>query len=148
MRIEKIGNPKWTGEIKRILSSVESGIFNGIEAEENNILGRDWWYLKDVEGNVGGLLWIKCGVDPCYMGAGEVAEISFCVDVQSRGKGILTSLIDQLDVLIKSKFEKATVITAVVRKTNPFMEVVSKAFIKKGFQSKEYSSTVLLYKEI
>ncbi|MCM3173244.1 hypothetical protein [Paenibacillus sp. MER 99-2] len=78
MDIVKVDNPTWSGDIKSILEDVEDGIFNKIDAIENDRLGLDWWQLKSND-EVIDVLWIDCGVDEIlYDDQGEVAEISFC----------------------------------------------------------------------
>ncbi|OUQ86501.1 hypothetical protein B5G50_21450 [Brevibacillus brevis] len=147
--IEKIESPKWAGHLKRILSNVESGIFNEIDAEENEDMGEDWWYIKDPEGNICGLLWISSYTDDLfYRDRGEIAEISFCIQEESRGKGILSSIIGNIEDLVKSTYKNATLILAVSRKTSAYCELVSKTFQKKGYHFSENESSVLLQKEI
>lgn len=147
--IEKIEKPKWAGDIKRILGNVEKGIFNDIDADDNEDMSGDWWYIKDTEGKVCGLLWITCKKDDLfYKGRGEIAELSFCVQEDSRGNGILSVILDQIEDLVKSAYKNATLILAVVRKTNPFLEAVSKTFQKKGYYFSENNSSILLQKEL
>jgi len=130
MDIVKVDNPTWSGDIKIILEDVEDGIFNKIDAEENDEMGSEWWYLRS-DGKVAGLLWIVCREDELfYRGQGEIAEISFCFKREFRRKGLLGSLMEELSSLVESNYTKATLILAVVRKTNPFLESISKTLQK------------------
>ncbi|MGV6935885.1 hypothetical protein ACWA2B_10260 [Paenibacillus sp. CMM36] len=145
--IEKIDNPTWSGEIKSILEDVEDGIFN-IDADENDQMGADWWYLK-INGEVAGLLWIVCEEDEMfYENQAEIAEISFCFRKDYRRKGMLNSLIEQVSSLVVSDYAKATLILAVVKKTNPFLEAISRTLQKNGYLYSENGKNVLLEKEI
>ncbi|MCQ4085869.1 hypothetical protein [Saccharibacillus sp. JS10] len=148
MDIEKVNSPAWSGEIKSILNDVEDGIFEKIIAQENSQLGGDWWYLKS-NNEVAGLLWIMCEEDELlYKDQGEIAEISFCIRREFRSKGILNSLMEQMSDLVESNYTKATLILAIVKKTNPYLESISRTLLRNGYQRSENSGNIFLQKEI
>lgn len=148
MDIIKVDSPMWSGDIKSILEDVEDGIFGEIDAEENAQLGEEWWYIKSND-EVAGLLWIECEENELfYKDQGEVAEISFCIRREFRNKGMLNSLMEQICNLVESNYTKATVIIAVVKKTNPYLESISRTLQRNGYQRSENSGNVLLQKGI
>lgn len=61
---------------------------------------------------------------------------------------MLTALMEQIEGLVKSTYEDATLILAVVKKTNPLLESVVRTLEKHGYISIHNSNNVLLEKEI
>ncbi|WP_438351381.1 GNAT family N-acetyltransferase [Paenibacillus sp. FA6] len=146
----KIENPIWSGQIKEILSENDERIFGGFECDDNAKLDDNWWFIDTPDSNQPcGLVWIVNYEDEkFYENKGEIAEISFCVKKDFRGRGILKTCMSEIEEIVRTQYDKATLILAVVKKTNPNIAIVTNILIAAGYSLSENRGNNLLQKTV
>lgn len=146
--LQKVVSPSWSGHIREMLSEVEDGIFDLQDFSDDDPLDLDWWYIVDNNEKISGIIWISYYTDDFfYCNKGHITELSFYISPESRNKGLLNETILNIEKIINDEYKDATLILAVVKKTNPYYESVQKAFKRAGYLLSENSRSYLLQKD-
>jgi hypothetical protein len=122
----QIEEPRWAGEIKETLDSVEEGVFE-FEVRDNGQLGEEWWQLCGYKNNTIGYGWIDTS-------KGDF-EISLVVKEEFRGNSQIRAgklILSNLEEIAKQR--NIEHIWVVVKGTNDNKYSLIKWFYNQGYK--------------
>lgn len=127
--------PRWDEDKARIVGGAPAGVFDVRfgKCEEGDMLPGEWWRVER-DGEILGYGWL----DVVW---GD-AEILLATDPKSRGQGVGTFVLDNLEREARRK--GLNYLYNIVRPTHPSREGVSAWLSKRGFEPSEDGSLIRL----
>ncbi|MEH7515107.1 GNAT family N-acetyltransferase [Gottfriedia acidiceleris] len=123
MKLIKYEKSVWDIEKEIIFGKVEEGIFEFYNLELGNELNQEWWKLVGDNEEILGFGWIN------YK-HGDF-EFSLVVNQESRGYGIGSFIVEELERIAREKNFKE--VLAIIKQSNPNSLKTMKWFYEKGY---------------